>query len=39
MASFGNLRVVNPRGGGGLAWDAEGLMDESISAGPIVAWI
>ena len=39
MASFGNLRAVSPRGGGGgLAWDAEVLMDENISAGSIVAW-
>ena len=39
MASFGNLRAVNPRGGGGLEWDAEGWIDESIIAGSIVAWI
>ena len=38
MASFGNLRTVNPRGGGGVAWDAEGWIGESISAGSIVAW-
>ena len=38
MASFGNLRVANPRGDGGLAWDAEGWIDESIRAGSIVAW-
>ena len=40
MASFGNLRAVSPRGGGGVAWDAaEGWMDESIRAGSIVAWV
>ena len=38
MASFGNLRAVNRRSGGGLGWDAEGWIDESISAGSIVAW-
>jgi hypothetical protein len=34
----GHFRGVCPRGAGGLEWEADCWMDESISAGPILAW-